>query len=323
MSLFPIYDLSSASVDPERPEPEGTKAKFWFEATDELAARLGVRVEDAVLYKFHRLDQGRYRGEDWAEKIAAELAGLLGLPAAQVDLARYDGRRGIVSPSFLRRESPTGNRQYAALTSGDRLLQEDDPDYPIDRHDGRQFRRVSRHTLASILAAIDRRPDGTEVGAPRTGLARSDSAPAGGGVEVRIPASFFMVGYLMLDAWIANTDRHHGNWGVVQEPSGGLTLAPTFDHAASLGASLLEAKRAAKLTGGVTMASRDSPDPPRKEPAQRSSSLNARRLRHSCTTSGVRRLSATPRRARGGSRLSRQWSPRRFGPCALESRRSS
>ncbi len=40
------------------------------------------------------------------------------------------------------------------------------------------------------------------------------------------------VGYLMLDAWIANQDRHHENWGAISL-NDGLHLAPTFDHGAA------------------------------------------------------------------------------------------
>lgn len=45
-------------------------------------------------------------------------------------------------------------------------------------------------------------------------------------------------GYLLLDALIGNTDRHHENWAVIeapQEAAGRRHLAPTYDHAACLG----------------------------------------------------------------------------------------
>ena len=42
------------------------------------------------------------------------------------------------------------------------------------------------------------------------------------------------IGYLLLDAWIANQDRHHENWGLISY-QGRIHLAPTYDHAASLG----------------------------------------------------------------------------------------
>jgi hypothetical protein len=39
-------------------------------------------------------------------------------------------------------------------------------------------------------------------------------------------------GLLVLDALIANTDRHHENWGIIEETG---RLAPSYDHGASLG----------------------------------------------------------------------------------------
>ena len=61
---------------------------------------------------------------------------------------------------------------------------------------------------------------------------------------------------MMLDALVGNTDRHHENWGVVQtfsikdnregknlSISLKTGLAPTFDHASSLGRELLDEAR--------------------------------------------------------------------------------
>src|SRR5262249_9353117 len=56
------------------------------------------------------------------------------------------------------------------------------------------------------------------------------------------------VGYLMLDAWIGNQDRHHRNWGVIFNPVTYLYyLAPTFDHASSLGRNESDTKRLQRL----------------------------------------------------------------------------
>jgi hypothetical protein len=49
--------------------------------------------------------------------------------------------------------------------------------------------------------------------------------------------------YLMLDAIIGNTDRHHENWGILRRKIKNKwysRLAPTFDHASSLGRELLD-----------------------------------------------------------------------------------
>jgi len=71
----------------------------------------------------------------------------------------------------------------------------------------------------------------------------------------RKQVSYLFVGYLMLDALVGNTDRHHENWGVVQKwewvkgASSSMTislhtsLAPTYDHASSLGREMLDERR--------------------------------------------------------------------------------
>ena len=55
----------------------------------------------------------------------------------------------------------------------------------------------------------------------------------------------------MLDAWIGNTDRHHENWALIRRFENGILtdrLAPTHDHASSLGAILLDEQRRERLT---------------------------------------------------------------------------
>jgi hypothetical protein len=63
--------------------------------------------------------------------------------------------------------------------------------------------------------------------------------------------------YLVLDALICNTDRHHENWGFLSqlyeiEPQKWLIrlrLAPSFDHASSLGRELRDPRRLEILGG--------------------------------------------------------------------------
>ena len=54
------------------------------------------------------------------------------------------------------------------------------------------------------------------------------------------------VGYLVLDALIGNTDRHEENWAVV-ETEETRRLAPSFDHASSLGFLLSDSQRQERL----------------------------------------------------------------------------
>ncbi len=50
----------------------------------------------------------------------------------------------------------------------------------------------------------------------------------------------------MLDAWAANQDRHHQNWGAIREGNA-LRLAPTYDHGSSLARNLTDVERIDRL----------------------------------------------------------------------------
>lgn len=59
------------------------------------------------------------------------------------------------------------------------------------------------------------------------------------------------VGYLLLDTWIGNTDRHSENWGFIEQydiEKVTQYLAPTFDHASSLGLRISDEERKERLT---------------------------------------------------------------------------
>jgi hypothetical protein len=59
--------------------------------------------------------------------------------------------------------------------------------------------------------------------------------------------------YLVLDALIANVDRHHENWGLLRKNVDGRWngfIAPSFDHASSLGRELLDERREMLLREG-------------------------------------------------------------------------
>ncbi|WNN88943.1 hypothetical protein [Gloeocapsopsis dulcis] len=50
-----------------------------------------------------------------------------------------------------------------------------------------------------------------------------------------------------MDAWIGNTDRHHENWAFISVDDK-IYLAPTYDHASSLGRNESDEKRQKRLT---------------------------------------------------------------------------
>lgn len=62
-------------------------------------------------------------------------------------------------------------------------------------------------------------------------------------------------GYLVLDALVANRDRHEENWGVLRDPSGRLSLAPSFDHGNSLAFNVTDDYRRRQLERDPTLTS--------------------------------------------------------------------
>ena len=150
-------------------------------------------------------------GEDWSEKIAAEIAVVLDVPAAHVELAQRQGAPGIISADVT---------SGAHLGLGNELLHAHNPEYP--RSKGGQ---VPGYSYEAIIDAL---------------LARQLAAPEGAPADLDVVGVF--AGYLVLDALIGNQDRHHENWATLS--GGGLDrLAPSFDHASSLGFQLTDAGR--------------------------------------------------------------------------------
>lgn len=109
--MYPIITIAANA--PEATEPLGTKDKFWYEGGQFL---------------FKQVRHGT--GEDWAEKVCAELARRLELPHAEYDLAQWETGDGNVRGVRSRNFCPPG----AALTLGNELLAEADPDYAGFRH---------------------------------------------------------------------------------------------------------------------------------------------------------------------------------------------
>ena len=187
----------------------GTKPKRWVAHPGSAERWL---LKDATYSR--RADGTSYRkGDDWAERIAAGVAKRMGIPAAQIELATSmrgdETRLGVISKSVL--------AQGETLVHGNELLRE--PVVDRDR---------SGYTLEAVREAL--------------GNARSPMA-----IGDPFSAWDVFVGYLLFDAVIGNTDRHEENWAVIRR--GDLRwLAPTFDHASSLGFLLDDTEREARLT---------------------------------------------------------------------------
>ena len=203
------------TIDPGEVEGEeqlGSKEKFWFR-------------RDGHLWLFkeaRKIKVNDYAGEDWAEKIGSEVAHVLGIPAATVELAEFQGRRGCASLNFTTQQKQLehGNEVMAGL---------------LDGYDPELDYRQTSHTVDNIVRAVSKM-----FSSRREHLAVLQQ----------------LASYLVLDALIGNTDRHHENWGFLWQvqvhidevsETGRISkeyeVAPTFDLGSSLGRELLDAKR--------------------------------------------------------------------------------
>ncbi len=159
-------------------------------------------------------------GENWAEKVCCEVARLLGLPHAEYELALWRGTKGVISPSLV----PKNGR----LILGNELLAWVHKTYePAARY------KTTQHILRRVIAVLQQPSIG-----PPFGWSRPDQVSDAIGV---------FAGYLLLDALVCNQDRHHENWGLIIIPEQGITLAPTFDHASSLGRNETDETRIKRL----------------------------------------------------------------------------
>lgn len=175
-------------------EEMGTKTKFWYRNPASPDARW--------LFKYPQPNTGQH----WAEKVASEVADLLDIPHARVELAICEGQRGSASESFAHDQD---------LIHGNQLLTG-----VVHQYDPLRKFHQSSHTITNIWSALD--------------LIFEDPG-------ARRQAKLRMAEYLVLDALIGNTDRHHENWGILielQQDQWRVHVAPSFDHASSLGREL-------------------------------------------------------------------------------------
>lgn len=168
------------------------------------------------LFKSVTVSEASACDEDLAEKAAAEIDRLLGVPCAHVELAIRDDARGSVSADLC----PKGwQLQHGTLLMQDREI----PDYVPGKVRGRPG-----HSLENIRLVLD------GAGPPPD----SDLPFTATGFDV-------FAGYAVFDALIANRDRHDENWAGLLPIVGDAPamLCGSYDHANSLGYNLNDAKR--------------------------------------------------------------------------------
>lgn len=212
MHVFEVYEVDAESVVED--EPMGTKNKFWVDLHDQTR----------WLFKYSREIRNSERdiaGEHWSEKVASEIAGIIGVPCAKVELAKYETGWGAISRKFPVLESDSSECGHTELVHGNELLAGAISDYDQNKKYGHSW-----HTFGNILTAISR--------------ATENQSSA-----IRDEAYRIVGGFVVLDALIMNVDRHHENWAMFRTSHEGVSkysMAPSFDHASSLGRELTPCK---------------------------------------------------------------------------------
>jgi hypothetical protein len=159
---------------------------------------------------------------DCAEVAVSRLAHVLGIPAAECQFAVCDGELGLIS----RNVAPEGfslfsGRTYLPEVAGYARLNDASGSQPVGR-----MRRDQGYSLDAVDQVLQ------DVGPPPT--------------VTGMTASAVFAGYLVLDALVGNSDRHPGNWALLESGAGERFLAPTFDHGSALGAGMTDVNRGAR-----------------------------------------------------------------------------
>jgi hypothetical protein len=200
-------------------EQAGSSRNLWLEEPETGAQWLH---KDTVIPS-----NGVEQGEDWSEVLSTAVAAMLGTPCATTRLCMRNERRGSISRSV--------RPDKYSLNEGRVILEQVEAPGYFAHTEGKPARDPARpevkrpgHSLSNIKLALD------GVLPPRD-FSGSDECT---GFDV-------FSGYMILDALIANRDRHEQNWAVLTPALLGPPehLSPTYDHASSLGYNLTDDRR--------------------------------------------------------------------------------
>ncbi|MEQ4564449.1 HipA domain-containing protein [Paenarthrobacter sp. CAP02] len=179
----------------------------WTPAEDEPAGeneKTWFIAPDGTRWIFKRNRPQRSPNEHSSEFVASKVAALLGIPAAEIRLATISGELGCISRDV--RSHPRHQLNSASL-----FIAEYANDFDPRARGGVGH---SLDTIQRVLGGVS-----PPIGHENDGLTATD----------------WFAGYLVFDALIGNQDRHSENWSLELDLKGTYHLAPSYDHATSLG----------------------------------------------------------------------------------------
>ncbi len=193
-------------------ETAGAEIKHWL--------RDGTNRD--WLFKNTTVKDGLRYAEDWSEKIASHLAESMTIPNAQIELASRTGHEGIISLNVRPFEYEMQPGQVWMSAMG------------IEGFKPGNVKGRPGHSLANIKKSLEGVLPPPDHGFP-DGFTAFDA----------------FAGYFVLDAWIANRDRHDENWSVLRPQLPGLEsrVSSSYDLGSSLAFNLSDDEMLARLKG--------------------------------------------------------------------------
>lgn len=205
MSLAAILDISGWELRDD--EPQGKNEKSWYR---EPGREAGAE-RDWLFKPAPRKPGAMPDGREWAEKLAELIAVELLVPVAPVEQAVHNGVLGTVCLNVNPASQP--------IQSGAALLSAVDSDFNPRARDS------SGHSPQAIHYVLGKVRKPLTFEGPRA-----------------FTSYDVFCGYLVLDALIANQDRHSQNWSVITV-EGARHLMETYDHGSSFGAGMKDERR--------------------------------------------------------------------------------
>ncbi len=186
-SHYGITDVSDWTIIDE--DPPGRNIKYWL---------VNQRGEE-WLFKLPK----PLTTEHVSEKLAFEIAKLIGISAAETELAVFKSKAGSISRNFISKEC--GDNLIELVDFIQESFPQYDPEQMLDEQTG------AFYSLEMIIKSVRDKEESLIT---------------------------CILNYMLFDALIGNTDRHHSNWGVIYDDSGSMKMAPSYDHSASLGSKV-------------------------------------------------------------------------------------
>lgn len=180
--MININDFSQWKVYEGASEGSGRSEKVWL---------INEQTNEIGLFKFTKSEKTT---EHISEKLASDLAGLLDLECAKIEIGRYNSRIGSMSYQI--------NRSREDLIEGINLINKIYPNYsPYTMYDDS---KQEYYSLEMILNSLE---------------------------EYNLKDEFIKI--LVFDFLIGNTDRHQNNWAVLSYLDK-IRLCPIYDNGSSL-----------------------------------------------------------------------------------------